>query len=137
MFMFNSLWRLYSYVLAWFQGAKLFEDKLLPAFLATYHDSVHSVRMAATRCLEPLSKFMGVEWCAAKLAPKFREMYDSGGNYLQRITVLYAIKVGPSLCAIISFLIFSSSVFEHFSSNVETCYRLVLYCGEGCKGLCA
>lgn len=79
-------------ILASLLGAADFESKLLNLYLSTYHDQVNSVRMAATRVMQPLSSELGAGWCAAKLVPKLRELFDSDGNYLQRITVLYGIK---------------------------------------------
>ena len=51
------------------------------------------MRLTATRQLQPLTLALGVDWCVAKLVPKLRELYHSGANYQQRITILYAIKV--------------------------------------------
>jgi len=66
---------------------------LLPLYLATYQDQVNAVRMAATRCLQPLAKSLGNAWVRSKLVPKLAELYNAeGSSYLQRITVLYGIK---------------------------------------------
>lgn len=71
----------------------MFEDKLLPLFLATYQDQVNAVRMAATRGLQPLAKHLGNAWVRTKLVPKLHELYTAeGSSYLQRITVLYGVQ---------------------------------------------
>ncbi len=54
---------------------------------------MNAVRLTATRQLKPLTLSLGLDWCIAKLVPKLRELYHSGANYQQRITILYAIKV--------------------------------------------
>lgn len=78
------------------QGASVFEERLLPLYLSTYQDQVNAVRMAATKCLQPLAHTLGGEWVKAKLVPKLRELWTPDSSYLQRITVLYAAK---ELCA--------------------------------------
>ena len=75
------------------QGAASFEAKLLPLYLGTYQDQVNAVRMAATKCLEPLARCLGGEWVRAHLVPRLRELFtDEGSSYLQRITVLYGVR---------------------------------------------
>lgn len=61
--------------------------------IAAYQDQVNSVRMAATRTLQPLARVLGVAWVRAKLLPKLEELYNAeGSSYLQRITVLYGVR---------------------------------------------
>lgn len=49
--------------------------------------------MAATRCLEPLTRNLGNSWVKSRLVPKLLELYRvEGSSYLQRITVLYGIR---------------------------------------------
>jgi serine/threonine-protein phosphatase 2A regulatory subunit A len=74
-------------------GAAVFEERLLSIYLSSYHDQVNAVRLAATRQLQPITTCLGVDWCVAKLVPKLREFYNSGANYQQRITILYAVQV--------------------------------------------
>ena len=74
-------------------GADVFEERLLAIYLSSYHDQVNAVRLAATRQLQPITERLGVEWSVAKLVPKLREFYNSGANYQQRITILYAVQV--------------------------------------------
>jgi len=71
-------------------GAGVFESKLLPLYFSTFHDVVSSVRTASTAVLRPLTDALGADWAAARAVPKLRELMSSGGNYLTRITVLYA-----------------------------------------------
>jgi hypothetical protein len=54
------------------QGAATFEDRLLPLYLATYQDQVNAVRMAATRCLQPLARHLGASWVRSRLVPKLQ-----------------------------------------------------------------
>ena len=71
----------------------IFEEKLLPMLIAAYQDQVNSVRMAATRTLQPLARVLGLPWVRAKLLPQLVELYNAqGSSYLQRITVLYGIR---------------------------------------------
>lgn len=61
--------------------------------IAAYQDQVNSVRMAATRTLQPLARVLGLPWVRAKLLPKLVELYNAdGSSYLQRITVLYGVR---------------------------------------------
>jgi len=71
----------------------VFEEKLVPQYLATYQDQVNAVRMAATQCLQPLASTLGGDWVRAKLVPRLVALYDAeGSSYLQRITVLYGVR---------------------------------------------
>jgi serine/threonine-protein phosphatase 2A regulatory subunit A len=71
----------------------VFTDKLLPLYLSTYQDQVNAVRMAATKCLQPLGQCFGSAWVRAKLVPKLTELFTvEGSSYLQRITVLYGVR---------------------------------------------
>lgn len=75
------------------QGAAIFEAKVLALYLALYTDPVNSVRMAASRALVPLMAQLGAPWARAKLVPRLRELFSAHqSSYLQRITVLYALK---------------------------------------------
>lgn len=86
-------------------GADVFEERLLSIYLSSYHDQVNAVRLAATRQLQPITNCLGVDWCVAKLVPKLREFYNSGANYQQRITILYAVQVwrGAPTCHVFFF----------------------------------
>ena len=95
----DSQWRVRERVLdqlpllAEHLGVGVFDDRLLPIYLTSYHDQVTAVRLAATRQLQPIAACLGADWCAAKLLPKLVDFYNSGANYQQRITVLYAVQV--------------------------------------------
>ena len=95
----DSLWRVREKVilqmplLAESLGAQLFETRLFEIFMGTFADQVHSVRMSATRCLEPLSRVLGTEWVKIHIVPRLFELYRAKeSSYLQRITVLYAVR---------------------------------------------
>ena len=95
----DSLWRVREKVilqmplLAENLGAQLFEAKLFEIYMATFADQVHSVRMSATRCLEPLSRVLGTQWVKMHIVPRLFELYRAKEtSYLQRITVLYAVR---------------------------------------------
>ena len=95
----DSLWRVREKVIAQLPllaehlGAQSFEDKLLDLFLGTYGDQVNAVRMTATRCLEPLARVLGAAWVRKCIVPRLVELYRAeGSSYLQRITVLYAVR---------------------------------------------
>lgn len=73
----------------------MFEDKLLPLLLTLLQDQVHAVRMGATGVLARLGApgCLGPEWMRAKVLPHLAALFHSeGGSYLQRITVLYALR---------------------------------------------
>lgn len=82
----------------------MFDDKLLSLYMKTYTDQVNAVRMAATRCLEPLARNLGAGWVRSRLLPRLQELYTAdGASYLQRITVLYGIRdlsVHPDLAEV-------------------------------------
>ena len=62
-------------------------------YLAFFTDSVSAVRLAASRALVPLGSQLGAAWVRAKLLPRLRDLFaQRDGSYLQRITVLYALK---------------------------------------------
>ena len=72
---------------------EFFDKELLPVFLTMLTDPVNAVRMAATRCLTPLTAVLGAEWVASRLEPKLSSLYHAEGcSYLTRITVLYAAR---------------------------------------------
>jgi len=95
----NPLWRVREQVIAQLPllaeqlGAQAFEEHLMDLYLGTYGDQVNAVRMAATRCLEPLARVLGAEWVRASIVPRLTDLYHSkDSSYLQRITVLYAVR---------------------------------------------
>ena len=95
----DALWRVREKVLlqmpllAESLGAQLFESRLLDLYLGTYGDQVNAVRMAATRQLEPLAQKLGAAWVRSRIVPRLLSLYHAeGSSYLQRITVLYAVR---------------------------------------------
>lgn len=77
------------------QGPASFEEKLLPLLLTLLQDQVNAVRMSATGILGSLGApdCLGPAWMRAKVLPHLGELYAAeGGSYLQRITVLYALR---------------------------------------------
>lgn len=94
----DPLWRVREKVidqlplLAKSLGAETFESQLLTVYLATYTDQVNAVRMAATRSLESLARCLGAAWTRAKLVPRLTALFSPDASYLQRITVLYAVR---------------------------------------------
>jgi serine/threonine-protein phosphatase 2A regulatory subunit A len=73
-------------------GAATFEDRVMDLYLNMWHDPVCDVRRAATAVMEGLGTTLGAGWCAAKLVPRLRELFDQDNGYLQRITVLYGVQ---------------------------------------------
>ena len=66
---------------------------MLPLYLAMYQDQISAVRAAAARHLPPLAATLGGGWARARLLPRLRELYTArDGSYMQRITVLSALK---------------------------------------------
>jgi serine/threonine-protein phosphatase 2A regulatory subunit A len=73
-------------------GHASFEAHLLDVYFGGFDDDVNAVRAAATESLGPMVHEMGPEWCSAKLVPRLRRQFEESGNYLHRITVLYAVQ---------------------------------------------
>lgn len=73
-------------------GPAFFDEYLLNLYLNAYNDSVNAVRMTSTKSLILLSQVFGEDWTASRFVPKLAKFWDSATCYLQRITVLYAIK---------------------------------------------
>ena len=93
-------------------GPDVFEARLLNLFLGMLQDEVHAVRVAASSQLATLAEHMGASWCDTRLRPKLEALYNSGRSYLQRITVLYAVRslanreeLGPMLSMLIPILV--------------------------------
>jgi len=71
----------------------VWEDKLLPLYLASYEDQVNAVRMTATGRMHDIATCLGSGWVREKLIPRLQALYATdGSSYLQRITVLYGVK---------------------------------------------
>ena len=68
---------------------------MLPLLLTLLQDQVNAVRMAATGVLGALGSpaCLGLPWMRAKVLPHLTSLFHTeGGSYLQRITVLYALR---------------------------------------------
>ncbi|RYG55956.1 hypothetical protein EON66_04060 [archaeon] len=107
------------------QGTDVFESRLLDVFLTLLQDQVNAVRMAATQSLRSLAKYLGTAWIRARLLPRLnaRLVDRAASTYLQRITVLYAVRdvVTAPACADISdaFLPLLLTSFEDDVPNVQ------------------
>lgn len=93
----DSQWRVRQVVLdqlpllASTLGSDVFSSRLFGLFCAGLSDKVAEVRKSAALNIRPLCDSLGGAWAAGVLVPKLTEMHDSADNYLDRITVLYAI----------------------------------------------
>ena len=69
------------------------EQALQAALLAGFSDSVFAVREEVIKKIPDIVNVLGVPWLTDKLWPKIREQYNPNSSYLNRMTVLHAIKV--------------------------------------------
>ncbi len=94
----NKNWRIRESVLeglpnvAKSLGSAFFDEYLLNLYLNAYNDTVNAVRMASTKSLIMLSQVYGEDWTASRFVPKLAKLWDGSSSYLQKITVLYAVK---------------------------------------------
>lgn len=94
----DSQWRVREQVvtsmpmLARTLGTARFEEKLQALYFNAFHDGVNAVRVASTGALGKLTQHMGLSWGASKVVPELVSQFEEGGSYLQRVTVLYALR---------------------------------------------
>jgi HEAT repeat protein len=76
-------------------GREFFKDneKLGDLCVAWLRDNVYSIREAAIVNLKSLTEVFGVEWAKEHIVPPILSLFDDSGNYLFRMTALYAIGI--------------------------------------------
>jgi serine/threonine-protein phosphatase 2A regulatory subunit A len=67
--------------------------KLGDLCLAWLRDNVYSIREAAIVNLKSLTEVFGVEWAKDHIVPQILALFNDSGNYLFRMTALYAIGI--------------------------------------------
>jgi serine/threonine-protein phosphatase 2A regulatory subunit A len=76
-------------------GREFFQDnkKLGDLCIAWLRDNVYSIREAAIVNLKSLTEVFGVDWTKEHIVPQILALFDDSGNYLFRMTALYAIGI--------------------------------------------
>ena len=78
-------------------GLEVFEHHLHAVYVACFSDSVYTVREEAIARITDLTTELGLPWLTEKLWPRLAELFSPNQSYLNRVTVLHAIrKVAPS-----------------------------------------
>ena len=78
-------------------GLEVFETQLHAVYVACFSDSVYAVREEAIARITDLTAELGLPWLTEKLWPRLVELFSPTQSYLNRVTVLHAIrKVAPS-----------------------------------------
>lgn len=73
-------------------GAQYFSENLFDVFMASMNDSVNDVRESGTACLRDMLGTTGSDWMQQNVLPRIKEYYDNSTYYLQRITVMLALR---------------------------------------------
>lgn len=73
-------------------GMAFFDEKLGQLCMQWLNDTVFSIREAATINLKKLTDVFGADWAKTTIIPQIQEM-ASNSNYLNRMTVVFAITV--------------------------------------------
>jgi serine/threonine-protein phosphatase 2A regulatory subunit A len=77
-------------------GLETFEANLQAVYAAAFSDSVYAVREEAIARLVELTNELGQSWLIEKLWPRLEELFSPSQSYLNRMTVLHAIrKIAP------------------------------------------
>jgi serine/threonine-protein phosphatase 2A regulatory subunit A len=76
-------------------GLKMFDEQLSNLCMSWLGDCVYSIREAAVHNLRELVVVFGSDWAKASILPKIINM-SSQGNYLMRMTSIFALKVSPN-----------------------------------------
>jgi HEAT repeat protein len=76
-------------------GREFFQDnkKLGDLCIAWLRDNVYSIREAAIVNLKSLTEVFGIDWTKEHIVPQILALFDDSGNYLFRMTALYAIGI--------------------------------------------
>jgi len=106
-------------------GIETFETSLHAVYLAAFADTVYAVREEAITRITELTAELGQSWLIEKLWPRLAELFNPNQSYLNRMTVLHALrKVAPYFNAELiekSLLPILVHAFEDPVPNVQLC----------------